>query len=366
MTRKVRVSDLIKIIHDFAPPALACEWDNVGFLLGDASCEVKKILLCLDITPDCVDKAVDSGTNLIISHHPLIFKPLKKITNSLYLKLIKNDIAVISAHTNLDITKGGVNHRLADIFGLQNLEILSRDSGNSLFQIAVYTPDSAVDDISQAVFSAGAGQIGNYSHCCNFFPVKAQFRPLAGSNPSIGELNKNTAVDEIKLEFFADSFNLNKVIRSIHKSHPYETPVIAVYPLKQNSPDYGLGLIGVLPEAVSISDFAHKVKNSLNSPTLKVWLADKSPDSMITRIAVCGGSGASLISDASNRADLFLSGEFGYHSMLDSPIPLIEAGHFHTEFPVLHVLKKLLSTLDLQIDILPPDQHETTTRTLYF
>jgi dinuclear metal center YbgI/SA1388 family protein len=360
------VSDFIKIIHDFASPALAYDWDNVGFLLGDAALPVKKVLLCLDITNDSVDYAVKNDADLIISHHPMIFKPIKKITNPLFLKLIKNDIAVISAHTNLDITKGGVNHRLAELLQLSELEILSSSTGSDHYQVAVYVPASHLQIVKKAVFDAGAGKFGNYSHCCAEFEGNGQFKPLEGSDPFQGKQDKLENISEVKLEFFTESFYLPKVLSAMHKAHPYETPVYAVYPQKQDSPNFGLGLIGSLPQPVSISSFAHQAKHILKSPRLNLWLADKKPDADISRIAVCGGSGGSLISLASNRCDLFLSGEFGYHNMMDSPLPLIEAGHFHTEYPVLQVIKQLIDSPQLEVEIMPLTLHETTARMLYF
>ena len=336
MTRKITTSTLIKIIHDCAPPALAYDWDNVGFLLGDASTEINNVLLCLDITDRVVDEAIRIGANLIISHHPLIFKPIKKITNPLYIKLIKNNISVISAHTNLDIAPGGVNSQLAELFELTELQSLSTSIGSELYQVSVYILPSNQEILSQALIKNGARNL-------HYYPTP----------------------EEIKLEFFCDSFKLNKVIAAIHKNHPSPDPVYAVNPQNRENDVYGMGLIGILPEPLTISDFAHKVKDVLSSPFVRVWLANKKPDTLIQKIAVCGGSGSSMISSASNRADVYLSGEFGYHSRLDSPIPLIEAGHFHTEFPVLKYLKKLLDSADVPAQIFPIASHETSTSTLY-
>lgn len=336
MTRKITTSTLIKIIHDSAPPALAYDWDNVGFLLGDAATEINNVLLCLDITDRIVDEAVRIGANLIISHHPLIFKPIKKITNPLYIKLIKNDISVISAHTNLDIAPGGVNYQLAELFKLSDLETLSASIGSELFQVSVYTLPSNQEILSQALINNGARNL-------HFFP----------------------AAEEIKIEFFCDSFKLNKIIAAIHKNHPSDVPFYAVNPQNRDNDIYGMGVIGLLPEPLTIADFARKVKDVLSSPFVRVWLANKKPDTLIQKIAVCGGSGSSMISSASNRSDIYLSGEFGYHSRLDSPIPLIEAGHFHTEFPVLTFLKKLLDDADIPAEIFPLTSHETTTSMLY-
>jgi len=336
MTRKITTSTLIKIIHDCAPPALAYDWDNVGFLLGDASTEITKVMLCLDITHKSVDEAIRTGANLIISHHPLIFKPIKKITNPLYIKLIRNNISVISAHTNLDIAPSGVNSQLAELFHLTDLESLSTSIGSELYQVSVYTQPSNQEILSQALIKNGARNL-------HYYPTP----------------------EEIKLEFFCDSFKLNKIIAAIHKNHPSPDPVYAVYPQKQTNDLYGMGLIGLLPAPLTIANFAQKVKDILSSPFVRVWLANKKPDTLIQKIAVCSGSGSNMISSASNRADVYLSGEFGYHSRLDSPIPLIEAGHFHTEFPVLKYLKKLLDDADIPAEIFPLTSHETTTSMLY-
>ncbi|MDP8220782.1 MAG: Nif3-like dinuclear metal center hexameric protein [Candidatus Stygibacter frigidus] len=336
MPRKITTSDLIKIIHDCAPPALAYDWDNVGFLLGDASTEITKVLLCLDITHKSVDEAIRIGANLIISHHPLIFKPIRKITNPLYIKLIRNNISVISAHTNLDIAPGGVNTQLAELFHLTDLESLSTSIGSELYQVSVYILPSNQETLSQALINNGARHL-------HFSQIEA----------------------EIKLEFFCDSFKLSKIIATIHKYHPSPDPVYAVNPQNRVNDVYGMGVIGLLPAPLTIADFALKVKKVLSSPFVRVWLANKNPDTLIQKIAVCGGSGSSMISSASNRADVFLSGEFGYHSRLDSPIPLIEAGHFHTEFPVLKYLKKILDFAKIPAQIFPITSHETTTSTLY-
>jgi len=360
--KTMTVNDVIAIIHRFAPPALAYDWDNVGFLLGDGAWQVKKVLLTLDVTPNALQKAIEMNADLIISHHPLIFRPIKKITNPLYLKLIQNNIAVISAHTNFDIAHGGVNHKLADMFGLSELEILSSKTGASLFMVAVYVPSNALDAVKKAIFNAGAGVIGNYSQCLNESDSRGQFMPLDGSNPAVGNHNILENVGEIRIEFSVDSFNLGKVVNALKKAHPYETPAYAVYPQNRSNERYGLGIIGKLAKPVTISEFAETVQTKLNSPALKIWLADKTENTKISKIAVCGGSGASLISAATGNADLFLSGEFGYHSMLDSCIPLIEAGHFHTEFPAMQIFADLLAKEELEINILPMKDHEISSK----
>lgn len=354
----ITVSDIVSHLHKIANPGLAFDWDNVGLQIGSPQQEVKKILLTLDVTKNAVEKAIDEKADLIISHHPIIFKPIKKITNPLYLKLIQNNISVYCAHTNLDVVKKGVNFALAEKLGLNNLEFLSTETGAKLYHVAVYVPQDSMIEIANAVFEAGAGTIGNYTNCLNDYEVSGQYKPMEGSDPILGEQDKLEKVVERKLEFFVDSFNLQKVISAMKKAHPYETPAYAVYPQERQSENYGLGLIGELSKAVTLKDFAEIVKKNLNAPFVKLWLADKELESIVQKVAICGGSGSSLLPQVYGRADVFVSSGFNYHTLLDSKIPLIDAGHFYTENPVLKNLREMLADFDVEIIQLEADEHE--------
>jgi len=266
---QMKVKDIVAHFHKIANPELAYEWDNVGFQLGDAEAEVKKILLTLDVTENAINKAIQEKVDLIISHHPFIFKPIKKITNPLFLKLIKNNISIFCAHTNLDVVKKGVNFALAEKLGLQNLEFISYESGSKLYHVAVYVPKDYMEQVANSVFEAGAGVIGNYSHCLNDYEVSGQFKPLAGSNPAIGKTGKLEKITECKLEFFVDSFNLDKVISAMKSVHPYETPAYAIYPQEKQSENFGLGLIGDLNKETTIEEFSRFIKKSLNAKIRK-------------------------------------------------------------------------------------------------
>ncbi len=353
-----KVSDIVGHINKIADPALAYEWDNVGFQLGDGNHEVKKILLTLDVTENAINKAISENVDLIISHHPFIFKPINKITNPLYLKLIKNDISVYCAHTNLDVVKKGVNFALAEKLGLTKLKFLSNETGSKLFQIAVYVPSDSMVKVADAVFASGAGIIGNYNNCMNDYEVSGQFMPIEGSNPILGTKDKLEKVVERKLEFFVDSFKLSKVISAIKKAHPYETPAYSVYQQEKQSENFGLGLIGDLKTEITLEDFAKTVKKNLHAPFVILWKAGKSSQTKVKKIAVCGGSGTSLLSQVYGRADVYVSADFTYHTILDSRIPLIDAGHFYTENPVLQNLREMLSEFNLEIIELKPDEHE--------
>lgn len=352
-----KVNEIVGFLNSYANPGLAYSWDNVGFQIGDANQDVNKILLTLDVTENAIDKAMDEKCNLIISHHPFIFKPIKKITNPFYLKLIKNDISVYCAHTNLDVVKGGVNSALAKILGLEIIEFISEESGSNLVQIAVHIPKENVDDVVKAVIKAGACRVGNYSECLTKIESNTQFKAKNGSNPAIGEVEKLEEVSGVKLEFFTESIILQKVLQAMEKAHPYETPAYAIYP-QPKSLNYGLGVIGNLENPISMKNFAALVKTKLGAPKVALWPANIDPESLIQKIAVCGGSGSSLINKLHSRADLFVSADFTYHTVLDSKIPLIDAGHFYTEYPVLDILESLLQPFECEIVKLTPNQHE--------
>ena len=356
--RVITVSEIVNHLHQIADPGLAFEWDNVGFQIGDGNRLVKKILLSLDVTEHAINKAVKEKVDLIIAHHPFIFKPLKKITNPLYLKLIKNDIAVLCAHTNLDVIKKGVNAALAARLDLQNVQFLTSDSGALVYHVAVFVPPDQMMDVAKAVFYAGAGVIGNYVHCMNDYEVSGQFMPVEGSNPVLGKHDNLEKIVERKLEFFVDSFKLPKVLDVMKKAHPYETPAYAVYPQAKPNENFGLGMLGDLKQEMPLGEFAGFVKRQLNALFVKLWLADKKKTTPIRKVAVCGGSGSSLISQVYGRADVFVSGEFGYHNILESKVPLIEAGHFHTENPVLQNLREMLKEFELEIIELSAEEHE--------
>ncbi len=358
MTNNIMVKDIVKKINEFADPGLAMEWDNVGLQVGLPENSVERVLLSLDVTDKVVEFAINNKIDLIVSHHPLIFRPIKKITNDRFIKLIKNDIAVYCAHTNLDVIKKGVNYALAEKLQLKNLQFLSGETGAKLYQVAVYVPQDSMYEVAEGVFRNGAGVIGSYNHCLNDHEVSGQFRPGDGSNPFIGSHNTLEKVIERKLEFMVESFNLKGVLEAIKVYHPYETPVYTVTQQNRNSDNFGLGIIGELDAETDLRQLAEDVKTVLKAPFVKLWLAGKCNVVRVKRVAVCGGSGSSLLGKVYGRADVFVSADFTYHTVLDSRIPLIDAGHFYTEHPVLEILEKEISCFDIEIVTFPFDQHD--------
>lgn len=353
----VRIKDIADFMNQKAPNNLAYSWDNVGLMVGDMNQEVNKILLTLDLTPSIMDLAIEKEIDLVITHHPFIFHPLKRINDPNILKLIKNSIAVYSAHTNLDLVKNGVNYALAERLELTNLSFIQNAIDKEYHHVAVYIPENALEKVKQAVFLSGGGNIGEYSQCSNEYPVKGQFLPSIMANPTIGTVEKTEYVNEIKLEFYVDSINLSQVISAMLQAHPYETPAYSVYTLNQNSLNYGLGLFGDLTKEMSLEAFAQFVKEKLKAPFVKLWPGSKSYDSKVKKIAICGGSGSSIMSLA-RQADVFVTGDLNYHTILDSRLPLIDAGHFYTEYPVLQKLKDMLSVFELDMEIITADIHD--------
>jgi dinuclear metal center YbgI/SA1388 family protein len=346
----MKIRKIMELLESFAPARLAYDWDNVGLLLGELESEVSNILLALEVTPSIADYAIKEKFDLIITHHPLFLKPLHRINDPLIFKLIRNGVSLYSMHSNLDIIREGVNKALADKIGLQNLEFINRDTRT--FHIALYVPPVEAQRVAEAVHQAGAGVIGNYSHCLNSYTVDGQFKPLSGSNPTIGETGEMEKMEEMKLEFFVDEPLLQKVIQAIENSHPYETPAYAISTLEQKSLNYGLGIIGVLKKPTTLRILATETKKALKANFVKLWPANESPDKKVRKVAVCGGSGSSLIDSVTGRADVFISADFTYHKILESRIPLIDAGHYFTEYPVLQVLKDLLLPLKIRTEIM--------------
>lgn len=353
----VQIKTIIELMQKNAPRELAYSWDNVGLMVGNPLENTDKILLTLDVTDSVIDKAIHEGFNLIISHHPFIFKPLKNVTDPGILKLIQNHITVYSAHTNLDVVPQGVNYALAGKLNLTNLRFIQPLSEKEYYHLVVYTPVDNAEDVLNAVFKAGAGKIGNYSQCSNQYSVQGSFYPDQNSHPSVGEQKKLNRVDELKLEVFCDAVNLPGVLQAMKSAHLYETPAYAVYKLQQNSPNYGLGLYGDLPSEMPMQDFAQFVKKQLQAPFIKLWLCDQDKDKRVKRIAVCGGSGGMILNSIRN-ADILVTGDITYHQYLDSSLPIIDAGHFYTENPVLDLLEEMLMEFGLPIEKISPVNHD--------
>ncbi len=354
------ISELLAKLETRAPLSAALEWDNVGLLLGDPQREIHKVLITLDVTSNTINTAIKNGADLILSHHPLIFKPLKRITDPLLLKLAEHRIAVISLHTNLDVAPEGVNHALASKLGLQVTGHLTTEQGGKWYHLSVTVPIGHTSRVAEAVFAAGGGRIGKYSSCSSRHQVKGTFED-AGKGKNFlpgGENQGRSTVSEEELEFMVDEDTLQPSLDAVRRSHPYETPLIYWFPVASPKPSYGLGLICKPPTSLSLTQVARLVSERLRCPHPRLWTAGRDPDAMIGKIAICGGAGASVLEKAAAGAELLITGDLGYHVMLESRIPVIDAGHFFTEYPVLETLQAWLSGWKLSSEVLPLEEHE--------
>ena len=329
------VSDIIRTIEAVAPLAWQESYDNAGLQVGERSQEVAGILVCIDVTEAVVDEAIALGYNLIVSHHPLLFKGLKSITGSSYierivLKAIRHHIAIYAAHTNLDNAPGGVSFRMAQKLGLSSVRVLDPLPG-LLMKLAVYVPTSHVEVVRTALFEAGAGHIGNYDRCSFGQEGEGTFRAGLNAHPYCGSIGEMHREPETRLEVVLPVYAQNAVLEALKSTHPYEEPAYDLIPLSNRWEQVGAGVIGVLPEPTDEILVLEKLKE-----TFEVGCVKHSPlhGRKISRVALCGGAGASLMSKAvAAGADMFVTGEIRYHDYFDfeSRILLAEIGHYESE-----------------------------------
>jgi dinuclear metal center YbgI/SA1388 family protein len=345
----VKCGEIFKLVEELAPRRLAESWDNPGLQVGDPRSVVNRVMLALDVNIDVAAEAGKLGAGLIISHHPLFMKPLRSVRldrpdGELVSYLLQNEIAVYSAHTNLDYAAGGVNTVLADILGLKDVAVMSPAGRERYLKLAVFVPAGHVEEVRRALSGAGAGWTGNYSHCTFMSSGTGTFKPLEGTNPYIGRTGELERVEEYKLETIVPSGKSGAVLRAMQEAHPYEEAAYDLYPLENGGPVYGPGMVGGLPQPVILREFAAKVKERLGLPAVRLG---GDPGSKVQRIAVCGGSGANLWPEALKAgADVLVTGDVKYHTaqdMLAAGIKFIDAGHYGTEMVVMPVLRGYLA-----------------------
>jgi dinuclear metal center YbgI/SA1388 family protein len=340
--------DIIKYLEDWAPKGIAWDKDNVGLQIGNPEIKVKNILLSLDLSNAVIEDAIKTKCNFIITHHPLLYYPLKNLDFSrnqnarMIEKLIKNDITLYSAHTNLDFTKHGVSHQLAKRINLKQIRFLKNLSNQ--VKLAVFVPLSDINKVADAVHQSGGGIIGEYSHCSFRTSGTGTFKGSQESNPSIGSKGKIEYVEEVKLEVLVDEWNLNGVIKAMQKAHPYEEVAYDIYTLKNENINYGMGAIGKLEDDMSMKEFLDFISSKLKVANFRFTTGNKKK---IETVAVCGGSCGELIDEAVRQnADAFITADLRYHTFQDAEgkILLIDAGHYETEIPILDEIQKRLKT----------------------
>lgn len=339
----------------FAPLPLQDGFDNAGLQVGLTETEVTGVLLCLDVTEKIVDEAVALGCNLIVSHHPLIFSPLKKITGATYvercvMKAMAAGVAIYSAHTNIDNAIGGVNYRIAEKLGLKNLKVLVPKE-DSLLKLSVYVPVSAADEVRAALFAAGCGGIGNYDSCSYNVNGFGTFRAGENTNPYCGSKGVLHKEEEVRIDTIMPIYIKGRAIKALLASHPYEEPAYDIYPLKNKWETVGSGVIGELDEPVDELEFLQHIKNRFNVGSLRhTPLLGKK----VKRVALCGGAGGSFAGAAlSAGADLYLTGEARYHDLFsyDGKMLLAIIGHYESEQYTMDIFKEIINDAFPQVEV---------------
>jgi dinuclear metal center YbgI/SA1388 family protein len=340
------INELAKALEEWAPPWVAWERDNVGLQVGDGTRTLRSVLVALDVTPEVVDEAVKKKVNLIVSHHPLLFRLPKTITagdpqGKMILRLLENGIAVYSAHTNLDFVKGGVSFSLAESLGLKKISFLSPLT-ERLVKIVVFVPVGHVGQVSRAMSSAGAGIIGEYSDCSFQIRGTGTFRGSSKTNPFLGKKETLETAEEVRLEMIAPRGKLTGIVQAIKQVHPYEEVAYDIYPVLNPDPNYGMGAVGELAAPVTLIKFLKTVRQRLKAGSIRYT---GQPGRIIRRVAVCGGSGSELLNEAiAAGADAFVTADVRYHTFHDSTgrIALVDAGHWETEHHILSTLAGMI------------------------
>lgn len=334
--KKVNGHEIISLFEQWSPKRFAEDWDPIGLHIGQLNRQVKKVLITLDVNEAVIDEAINTGVNLIIAHHPPIFRPMKHIWTDtpqgrLIEKCIKNDIAVYAAHTNLDVAPGGVNDLLADQLDLQDVQVMEPTLSDPLYKLAVFCPEDHAEDLRAVLAQAGAGAIGDYVGCSFSSTGTGRFTPAEGADPFIGQVGKGEAVSEERIEVILPGPMRAKVLKAMLAGHPYEEPAYDFFVLDQRTEEYGLGRIGKLEKVMSLEEFALSVKKAFDVPAVRV-VGDLKKQ--VRKVAVLGGSGSKYIRAAKRKgADVFVTGDMDFHSAQDAELMdlgIIDPGH-HVE-----------------------------------
>jgi len=331
----ITIGDVVKHLEALAPPAFQEDYDNSGLITGDQSLAVTSVLVTLDCTEEVVHEAIALGANLVIAHHPIVFRGLKKITGKNYvertvIKAIKHDVAIYAIHTNLDNVYAGVNRKLAEQIGLINLRIL-KPRKETLGKLVTFIPKEKADEVLAALHEAGAGNIGNYKNCSFTVEGTGTFMPTGSAQPHIGEKDVQEKVNEVRAEVIFPVYLESKILVALRAAHPYEEVAYYIQHIKNENQEVGSGMIGELETVEEPIKFLERLKRSMNTNCVRYTSIVK-PEVKV--VAVCGGSGSFLLQDAIRaNADVFVSADFKYHEFFDSDgkITIADIGHYESE-----------------------------------
>ena len=340
------IKDVTSYLESLAPLQTQASFDNCGLIVGDDSNEVTGIISCLDCMEEVVDEAIRKGCNLIIAHHPIVFKGLKKITGKNYIertiiKAIQHNISIYAIHTNLDHYRFGVNYEIGQRLGLINLQILDPVQG-TLLKLICHVPEENKEIVLNAMFNAGAGEIGNYSECSFENKGIGKYTPNEFSNPHDGEIGKKSIVNEFKIEVLVPEFAIQKVIADMKRVHPYEEVAYDIIRLENKNQFEGSGMVGELKSPEDEKQFLQIVKEVFKCGVIRhTNLLNKK----ISKVAFCGGSGSFLLSKAKQvGADIFITGDYKYHDFFDAEnqIVIADIGHFESEQYTINLIADIL------------------------
>lgn len=336
----------MSFLETLAHPSLQEHYDNAGLITGDAGWECSGIICSLDAIEEVVNEAIEKKCNLVVAHHPIIFSGLKKINGKNYvektvIKAIKNDIAIYAIHTNLDNVINGVSGKMAAMLGMKNLSILSPKQ-NTLKKLFTFAPASKAEEVRQAIFSAGGGQIGNYSECSFNAEGEGTFKAGKGADPYVGEIDKLHVEKEIKIEVIFPAWLENRIVAAMKAAHPYEEVAFDIIDLANMNPGTGSGVIGELHESMDEKAFLAKLRDVFKLQVIRhTALAGRK----IRRVALCGGAGSFLVSKALNSGvDAYVTGDMKYHEFFDANGRLLIAdiGHYESEQFTVSLLQEIL------------------------
>ncbi len=331
----MKLKDITKSLQEWAPLPFQESYDNSGLIVGDEEMLIEGCLISLDLTESVIEEALKNQCNMIISHHPIVFKGIKKLSgnhwvNRCLIKAIKNDLAIYAIHTNLDNVMHGVNGMIAHRLKLTHGKVL-RPMTNALHKLVTFVPIEYKSKILKALHQAGAGDIGNYKECSFNITGEGVFKPAAGANPTLGSLDKLESVKESRIEVILPRHKKDIILSALKSAHPYEEVPYYLTSLENNQENLGAGLIGHLPNPMPIMDFLGHLKLSMGLKHIRhTPLISKK----VERIAICGGSGSFLLNDAcALGADIFISADFKYHDFFeaDSRIIIADIGHYESE-----------------------------------
>lgn len=331
-----RVSDIVGIINKIAPVRFAEAWDNPGLQVGDSAATAERIMVALDACQGSVAAAIAHGCTLLLTHHPLLFKPLKRLSRqdpdgALVCRAIEGGLTIVALHTNYDVATGGVNDLLAERLGIAVTGPLQVTAVDEMVKLVVFVPAGYEDTVLSSLSQCTA-RIGKYSDCSFRVAGTGTFRPLAGSAPFIGTTGELASVQESRVEVILLRSDSDAAVAALKKVHPYEEPAYDFYPLINRGEAHGLGRIGDLQSSVTLLEFARTIKERLDIPAVR-YVGDS--ERTVKRVALCGGSGVSLLREARFKgADLLVTGDVKYHDAREAEahgIALVDAGHFATE-----------------------------------